>query len=226
MGVSFGTRHPPDISVTDDYLRLVAGFQIIRCRMDDPGPRDVTLLLGDLAGGRRQALDELLPLVYAELRRCAARSLRRERPAHTLQPTALVNEAYLRLVDQREPRWQNRAHFFAIAAQAMRRIVIDHARQHGRQKRGGGQERVALEAIERAGDPRSVDLRALDQALERLAALDARQARIVELRYFAGMSVDEVAEALAISPSTVAREWVHARAWLHQTLSNEGPTGE
>jgi RNA polymerase sigma factor (TIGR02999 family) len=192
--------------------------------MTIPSPRAVTLLLGDLAAGKREALDELLPLVYAELRRCAARSLRRERPGHTLQATALANEAYLRLVDQRDARWQNRAHFLAIAAQAMRRILIDYAREHGRQKRGGGQERVPLDEISVGVDAGPVDLMALDEALDRLAALDGRQARIVELRYFGGMSVEEVAEALAISPSTVAREWSHARAWLRHALAQE-PAG-
>jgi RNA polymerase sigma factor (TIGR02999 family) len=180
----------------------------------------VTGLLEDLAAGRREALDELLPLVYHDLRRLAARALRRERPGHTLQATALAHEAYLRLVDQRVARWQNRAHFLAVAAQAIRRILVDHARQHGRVKRGGGQERVSVEDASVAAPARPVDLLALDDALGRLAVLDPRQARLVELRFFGGLSVEETAEVLDVSPGTVAREWTHAKAWLHDALTH------
>jgi RNA polymerase sigma factor (TIGR02999 family) len=179
----------------------------------------VTLLLDELSAGRREALDELLPLVYHDLRRLAARALRRERRGHTLQATALAHEAYLRLVDQRAARWQNRAHFLAVAAQAMRRILVDHARRQGRAKRGGDRERVPVEDAALASEPRAVDLLALDEALGRLAALDARQARIVELRFFGGLSVEETAEVLGTSPGTVARDWTHAKAWLHDALS-------
>jgi RNA polymerase sigma factor (TIGR02999 family) len=179
----------------------------------------VTALLSDVAAGRRGALDRLLPLVYDELRALAARALNRERPGHTLQATALAHEAYLRLVDQRETSWQNRAHFLAIASQAIRRILIDHARGRGRDKRGGRLEHVTLDVASAGVEAPSIDFLALDEALDRLSALDARQARIVELRFFGGLSVEETAAVLAISPATVAREWAHAKAWLHALLA-------
>jgi RNA polymerase sigma factor (TIGR02999 family) len=180
---------------------------------------DVTRLLDDLSDGRRQAFDELLPLVYAELRRRAANQLRRERRNHTLQPTALVNEAFLKLVDQRSVRWQNRVHFLSVASQAMRRILLDHARTHRRVKRGGAPAQVTLDEALMSEDSRSIDLLALDEALERLSALDERQARVVELRFFGGLSVEEAAEVLSLSPATVKREWSMAKAWLHAELS-------
>ena len=183
----------------------------------EPG---VTQLLDDLTAGKEEALDRLLPVVHGELRKQAARYLRRERGNHTLQPTALVNEAFLKLVEQRDVRWQNRAHFFGVAAQAMRRILVDHARAHRRLKRGGPAARVTLEDAMIAEQSRSVDMLALDQALQRLEALDPRQARVVELRFFAGLSVEETAEVMAISPATVKREWSMARAWLHLALSS------
>ena len=186
---------------------------------------DVTGLLADLSAGNDRALDELLPIVYGELRRQAARHLRRERGGHTLQPTALVNEAFLRLVEQRDVQWQNRAHFFAIAAQAMRRILVDHARAHRRLKRGGDQARVTLDVAVIAAESRAIDLQALDEALERLAALDERQARVVELRFFGGLSVPETAEVLQISAATVKREWSMAKAWLHAELQAGGVDG-
>lgn len=179
-----------------------------------PSPKTVTRLLDELSGGRRDALDALLPLVYSELHRRAASYLHRERPEHTLQPTALVHEAYLRLVDQRNVQWQNRAHFFGIAAQAMRRILVDHARRHRRVKRGGGMN-VSLDDADMPVSERPIDLLALDEALERLAHRDPQQARVVELRFFGGLSVEETADVLACSPSTVKREWAMARAWLH-----------
>lgn len=188
----------------------------------DP-PRDVTRLLDDMSAGRPQAFDELFPLVFAELRRRAAGQLRRERRNHTLQPTALVNEAYLRLVDQRGVQWQNRLHFFAVASQAMRRILVDHARTHRRVKRGGVQARVTLDEAMIAAESRSIDLLALDQALERLTALDERQARIVELRFFGGLSVEEAGEVLQLSTSTIKREWSMAKAWLHAELTAQAP---
>ena len=180
---------------------------------------DVTQLLHRISSGRGEEMDQLLDIVYAELRRQAARYLRRERTNHTLQPTALVNEAFMKLVDQRSVQWQNRAHFFGIAAQAMRRIVIDHARARQRVKRGGVQQVVTLDEAMIAAPSQSIDVLALDEALTRLAALDERQARIVELRYFAGLSVEETAEVTGLSPATIKREWAMARAWLHAELT-------
>jgi RNA polymerase sigma factor (TIGR02999 family) len=166
----------------------------------------------------RQSLDSLLPIVYQELRRLAASYLRRERPGQTLQPTALVHEAYLRLMKDRPDRWQNRAHFCAIAAHSMRQILIERARARGAIKRGGGGPRITLDEALVAGGERSIDLLALDQALERLAAMDAEQARLVELRFFGGLTVEETAEALDISPATVKRHWTVAKAWLAREL--------
>jgi len=171
--------------------------------------------------GKEDALEALMPIVYAELHRQATNYLRRERVGHTLQATALINEAYLKLIDQREVNWQNRAHFFGIAAQAMRRILVDHARSRHRDKRGGDAENLPLEAAEFAVSPSgtSVDLIALDEALTRLASLDERQSRIVELRFFSGMNVEETAEALGVSKATVKNEWRTAKAWLFQELN-------
>jgi RNA polymerase sigma factor (TIGR02999 family) len=181
--------------------------------------QDVTRLLVEWSDGRAEALDALMPLVYDELRRLARAYLGRERAGHTLQPTALVNEAYLRLVDQRSVRWQNRAHFFGIAAQLMRRLLVDHARAANAEKRGGGIPRLELDAAENAVAPESgVDLEELDRALERLARIDPRQSRIVELRYFAGATNEETAEALGIAVATVKRDWTVARAWLRHEL--------
>jgi len=185
----------------------------------DKDQAQLTELLQQVNAGSGDALDHLMPAVYSELRRQAARYLRRERNNHTLQPTALVNEAFIKLIDQRNVRWQNRAHFFGIAAQAMRRIVIDHARTRQRIKRGGVQQVVTLDEAMLAGEPRSIDVLALDEALTRLEAIDERQARIVELRYFAELSVEETAEVTGLSPATVKREWAMARAWLHAELS-------
>jgi RNA polymerase sigma factor (TIGR02999 family) len=180
---------------------------------------DVTRLLVAWRAGEQEALDRLLPLVYDELRLLARSYLSRERAGHTLQPTALVHEAYMRLVDQRSVQWQNRAHFFGIAAQIMRRLLVDHARSSKADKRGAGAEKVPLEVAESvASATEEVDLGDLDRALERLALLDARQSRIVELRYFAGATNEETAEALGISVATVKREWTLARAWLHKEL--------
>ena len=184
--------------------------------MEKP-PTDVTAILQDWREGNAEALPRLLDAVYAELRRLARHYLSQERAGHTLQPTALVHEAYMKLVDQRVS-WQNRAHFFAVAAQAMRRVLVDHARGHLAQKRGGAQERVTLSAAEGLAAP-EVDLIALDSALEKLAALDPRQSQIVELRYFGGLTNEETAEALGISPATVKREWTVAKAWLRKALS-------
>jgi RNA polymerase sigma factor (TIGR02999 family) len=185
----------------------------------DRNQAELTALLQQVNAGRDDALEQLMPVVYGELRRQAARYLRRERQNHTLQPTALVNEAFLKLIDQRNVRRQNRAHFFGIAAQAMRRIMIDHARTRQRIKRGGVQHAVTLDEAMIAGEARSIDVLALDEALTRLAAIDERQARIVELRYFAQLSVEETAEVTGLSPATVKREWAMARAWLHAELT-------
>lgn len=182
---------------------------------------EITLWLHEWSLGKENALDALMPIVYAELHRQATNYLRRERVGHTLQATALINEAYLKLIDQREVNWQNRAHFFAIAAQAMRRILVDHARSRHRDKRGGEAEDLPLDAAEFATSPDgpSVDLIALDEALTRLASFDERQSRIVELRFFSGMSVEETAEALGISKATIKNEWRTAKAWLFQELN-------
>ena len=159
-----------------------------------------------------------MPLVYAELRRLAAHYLKNERAGQTLQPTALVHEAYLKLLKDRPERWQNRAHFSAIAAHSMRQILIERARARGAQKRGGARQRVTLDDALVAGGERSIDLVALDQALDRLAALDPEQARLVELRFFGGLTVEETAEAMDISPATVKRHWTVACAWLAREL--------
>ncbi len=171
----------------------------------------------------RQSLDSLLPIVYQELRRLAASYLRRERPGQTLQPTALVHEAYLRLMKDKPDRWKNRAHFCAIAAHAMRQILIEKARARDALKRGGGGARVTLDEAMAAGGERTIDLVALDAALERLAEIDAEQARLVELRFFGGLTVEETAEALDISPATVKRHWTIARAWLARELEGTSP---
>ena len=182
----------------------------------------ITLLLKEWSDGRREALDALMPLIYEELRRQAGRYLRKERGNHTLQTTALINEAYLKLIDQREVVWQNRAHFFAIAAQAMRRILVDYARERHREKRGGAAENLPLdEALTIATPEKSVDLVALDEALNQLAKFDARQARVVELRYFSGLSIDETAEILGVSNVTVRRDWDLAKSWLHLQLKSK-----
>lgn len=187
--------------------------------MTDKDQTELTQLLHQVNAEGGQALEQLIPVVYTELRRQAARYLRRERRNHTLQPTALVNEAFLKLIDQRNVQWQNRAHFFAIAAQSMRRIIIDHARTRQRVKRGGVQKPVTLDEAMIAGESRSIDVLALDEALTRLAAIDERQARIVELRYFGDLGVEETAEVIGLSPATVKREWAMARAWLHNELT-------
>ncbi len=181
---------------------------------------EITGMLRQWSGGSLEALDNLLPLVYDELHRQAARYLRRENENHTLQPTALINEAYLKLIDQREVNWKNRTHFFAIAAQAMRRILVDHARTKHREKRGGDDAKLSLdEALTFVADERNIDLIALDEALTRLEIKDKQQTRIVELRYFSGLSLEETAEALNISRTTAARDWAMARAWLHRELT-------
>lgn len=183
----------------------------------------MTRLLLDWSLGDTAALARLTPLIYDELHRLANRFLRGERGGHTLQASALVNEAYLRLVDQRSPRWQNRAHFFAIAAQLMRRILIDYARRRHYAKRGGGAPHVALDEAAVLSDERAADLIALDEALTSLASIDPQQARVVELRFFGGLTVEETAEVLKLSHDMVKREWSTARAWLHREMSDGRP---
>src|SRR5678815_2010380 len=179
-----------------------------------PTPKDdVTRLLRAWSDGDQQALNDLMPAVYTEVRKLARSYLRRERPDHTLQPTALVNEAYLRLIDQRQVRWNNRAHFFGIAAQMMRRVLVDHARSRKADKRGSGEAAVVLDEALEIANVQNVDVVAVDEALAALAALDERQARIVELRFFGGLSIEETAEVVGLSPATVKREWAAARAW-------------
>jgi RNA polymerase sigma factor (TIGR02999 family) len=167
----------------------------------------------------KEALDKLMPAVYDELRRQAARYLRREQAGHTLQTTALIHEAYMRLVDQRNVQWQNRAQFFGIAAQMMRRILVDHARTKKRAKRGGSDIRVSLADATMPVEERDLDVIALDEALTRLAEIDEQQSRVVELRFFSGLTVEETAEVMGISPATVKRDWSMAKAWLHRELS-------
>jgi RNA polymerase sigma factor (TIGR02999 family) len=181
-----------------------------------PGP--VTQLLVAWTNGDRAALEELIPVVYPELRRIAGRYLRRERVGHTLQPTALVHEAYVKLIDQDRARWQNRAHFFGVAAQLMRRILVDHAREHGAAKRGGGARPVTLVDAMAPSPDRGIDILALDEVLERLTALYPEQGRLVELRYFGGLTIEETGEVLGLSPASVKRQWVVARAWLLANL--------
>ena len=179
----------------------------------------VTQLLVQLRGGNRAAVDELTPLVYQELKRIAGGQLRSERPGHTLQATALVHEAYLKLVDQREVSWQNRAHFFGVAAQVMRRILLDYAKERVREKRGGGAHKTSLDEALAVSEDRASNLVVIDEALTRLEQMDVRQAKVVELRFFGGLSVEETAEAMGISTATVKREWAMARAWLHRELA-------
>ena len=184
----------------------------------NPEDGEVTKLLAELSQGKDEAASRLIPLVYSELRRLAAGYMRRERPDHTLQPTALVHEAYMKLLQQRSVEWQSRAHFYGIAAQIMRRILVDHARAHLRDKRGSGQTPVVLDETVMFAPEHSHDLLKLDEALERLVQLDPRQSKIVELRFFGGLTVEETAELLEISPKTVKRDWSMAKAWLHGEL--------
>lgn len=181
--------------------------------------QEITELLRDWEQGRQSALEKLMPLVMAELRRLAKGYLRRERPGHTLQTTALVNEAYLKLAGQNQVHWQNRNHFFAIAAQCMRRILVDYAKARRREKRGGAERRVELSEAVSMSVEQSEELLALDEALRRLAAEDERKGKVVELRYFGGYSVEEIAAMLGISEATVARDWRMARAWLRREVS-------
>lgn len=187
-----------------------------------PTTSDITGLLDNWGRGDRRAFDALLPLVYAELRRVAARQLRHERSGHSLQPTALVHEVYLRLVDQRKVDWRGRAHFFGVAAQVMRRILVDHARRRQAGKRGDGVRPVSLDQAMETPGVSQIPILGLDEAIERLATLDARLAQIVELRAFGGLTIEEAAHVLKVSPSTAKREWRTAKAWLTREFGSEG----
>ena len=190
--------------------------------MQSPSPSEITRLLKDWSRGDSAALDQLMPIVYNELRRVAARYLRRERQDHTLQPTALVNEAYLRLIDQKQVNWQNRAHFMGVAAQMMRRILVDHAKNQHRAKRGGGAPKVSLDEAAAVCEEGANELVEIHEALTALAAFDERKSRVVEMRYFGGLSVEETAEVLEVSVITVARDWKLAKAWLYTHLKDNG----
>ena len=182
-------------------------------------PHQITELLAEWREGNQSALDELYPLVYDELHRLARRYMSRERKGHTLQTTALINEAYVRLVDQKNVKWANRSHFFAISAQIMRRILIDHARRHAYAKRGGGAKQVSLEEVAAIAPEQGRELIRLDEALKSLAEQDPRRSQVVELRYFGGLNNEEIAGVLNVSQNTVTRDWNMARAWLYQQLS-------
>lgn len=184
-------------------------------------PTEITQLLINWANGDQSALNKLMPIVYAELHRLAHHYMSRERPGHTIQTTALVNEAYLKLVDQRKTRWQNRSQFFAISAQLMRRILVDHARSHAYEKRGGGLRRVSLADVGDSSPINARDIVSIDEALSRLTEIDPRQGQIVELRFFAGLTIQETAEVMSLSPATIKTEWRTARAWLYQQLRNQ-----
>jgi RNA polymerase sigma-70 factor (ECF subfamily) len=192
----------------------------------DQSSHDVTRLLQDWSGGDEKAAERLMPLVYDELRRLARAYLQRERADHTLQPTALVNEAYFRLVDQSSVSWQNRQHFFGIAAQIMRRILVDHAREHAAEKRGGLRQKVSLDEANVPTGGRAAELVALDEALSKLTEIFPRKGKVVELRFFGGLSVEETAGVLGISDKTVMREWQSAKLWLYRELDREDAAGE
>ena len=187
----------------------------------EAAPEEITQLLINWRHGDKAALNQLTPLVYEELRRLARAFVGRERPDHTLQTSALINEAYLRLVDQDEPNWQNRAHFFAVAAQVMRHILIDYARSYRYEKRGAGAQRVGLDNAMVLSEERAGELVALDEALTNLATVDFRKSRIIELRFFGGLNIPETAEVMELSPTTVQREWRAARAWLRRFIEGE-----
>jgi len=190
--------------------------------MDTPSPNEITERLIAWGNGDAAALNELIPVVYQELRRMAGHYLRLENPGHTLQPTALVHEAWLRLIDQTRVNWRNRSQFFGVAAQMMRRILVDHAKTKHREKRGGGSEKLSLDDVINLSQERAADLIALDDALDELARIDERKSRVVELRYFAGFSVEETAQIMEVSPDTVMRDWKIAKAWLYQQIKRGG----
>ena len=189
--------------------------------MDSPPPHDVTQLLIAWSNGDHAAREQLMSVVYEELHRLARRYMRNESPGHTLQTSALVNEAFIRLVDQKNVHWQNRSHFFGIAAQMMRRILVDYARSRNYAKRGGGARQVSLDEGLVASEERSAEVVAVHEALEELAKIDPRKAQVVELKFFGGLTIDEVAEVVGVSPATVALDWTMAKAWLRREISRE-----
>jgi len=211
-----------DVIDTNNQEWLCFGITLppraIRGNLQRGSSNQVTQLLVRWRSGDKAALDSLMPLVYGELRRIAQHYLNNERPDHTLQSTALVHEAYVRLTHQQLPEWQNRAHFFAVSAQLMRQILVDYARSHRASKRGGSAYKLALEDLQEEPQATDVDVVALDDALKTLATMDAQQSRVVELKFFGGLSIEDTAEVLGISPSTVKRDWVTARAWLYREL--------
>ena len=196
---------------------------MVRSGRAETAEGEISTLLRAWSGGDQGALDRLTPIVYDELRRLARRYMRRERPGHSLQTAALVNEAYLRLVDYQRMQWQGRAHFFAVSSQLMRRILVEHARRHNL-KRGGGLQHVSLDEAAVVGGDRATDLVALDDAMNALSRLDPRKVKVVEMRFFGGLSVEETAEVLKVSPVTVMRDWSTAKAWLYRELA--GGTGD
>jgi len=208
-------RLPPLINATVRSKNWQAGKINF---MSAPSPNEITERLIAWGAGDRAALDQLLPVIYQELRRMADRYLRLENPGHTLQPTALVHEAWLRLIDQTRVNWQNRSQFFGMAAQMMRRILVDHAKTKHREKRGGDAIKLSLDDVINLSRERSADLLALDDALEELMRIDERKSHVVELRYFGGFSVEETAQILEVSPETVMRDWKMAKAWLYQQI--------
>lgn len=190
--------------------------------MSQESPNEITRMLIELTDGNQEVVNQILPHIYDELRRLAGSYLRKERSNHTLQPTALVHEAYMKLIDQRQVKWQNRAHFFGIAAQVMRRILMDHARKHLANKRGGDAEILPIEEeILVVSHDKSAELVALDDALQHLAEIDPQKARVVELRYFGGLSIEETAEVMGVSVPTINRHWRMAKAWLYSELAND-----
>jgi RNA polymerase sigma factor (TIGR02999 family) len=212
-GVNFLATNPTN--PTQSVVKVISTWLLVAAN-----PREITELLLSWSKGSSAALEDLVPLIYPELRRLARAYMRREDPAHTLQTSALINEAYLRLVDQRSVAWQDRAHFFAVAAQVMRHILIDHARRHQSAKRGAGAFHVALNEAEMLSENKAAEFVALDDALTKLAKIDERKSQIVELRFFGGLTVEEVADLLSLSPITIKREWRSARAWLQREISD------
>jgi RNA polymerase sigma factor (TIGR02999 family) len=202
---------------------IASAVEFKHAKMSEQAPSEVTQMLIELTDGNQEVVNRILPHIYDELKRLASSYLRRERSDHTLQPTALVHEAYMKLIDQKRVRWQNRAHFFGIAAQVMRRILMDHARKHQAGKRGGEAEKLPIEEeILVVSHDRSAELVALDDALHTLAEMDEHKARIVELRYFGGLSIEETAEVMGVSVPTINRQWRMAKAWLYSQLATEG----
>lgn len=190
--------------------------------METSGQKNISLILKDWSSGNRDAVDELMPVIYDELKKIAAQYLRKERREHTLQPTELAHEAYLKLIDISNVNWQDRAHFFAVSAQVIRHILVDHARAKATDKRGGAAERIVLDEAISFSEEQDTDLLALDEALKNLATFDEQQSKIVELRFFGGLTIEETAEVLKISPATIKREWTLAKAWLFKRMKDEG----